>query len=538
MKVKEQCSVLIVGAGPTGLTAAIELSRHGIACRIIDKLPAAVQTSNALAIQARTLEIWQQQGILPQALQHGYKVENINVFAGSQQIIQFQVDQIHLPSPYPFLLALSQHQTETILTAHLKSHYKTSIERSAQLIDLQITNHRVIAHYQTPHETKSIEAQWLIACDGSHSTVRRLSNLTFKGKELTQHFIMADLNIEGNLLEHGVYGFLAPQGVIAMLPLQKNFYRLICDVTRDQQLFQSKTPQLDDFIRLAKERCPIDVRFSNPQWLTGFWIHARVMEQFRHGRLFFAGDAAHVHSPFGGQGMNTGIQDAHNLAWKLALVINNKAPESLLDSYQQERHPVAHKIVSQTTAATRFISLKSAWLQWLRNHLFKWITRSKKFRYQFLLQASQLGIVYSQSAICQQDITGKNFKDSPQASQRFPFIESLQSLFDTTKFQLLLLPSLNPSDDEIKNLTVLAQSIEQQYGEFITTSFITTTHQITNWNGNVYKDQNNTIHQLLGATSQNNLYLVRPDRYISYRNQPIQIEKLQHYLQTKLFKHS
>jgi len=430
-------TVLIIGAGPTGLTMACELARRGIACRIIDQRVEPIKTSNALAVHARTLEVWQDMGLIEEALSEGHILHGFNIYANGKRIVRIRLN--HIDSPYPFVLSLPQAKTEELLTHYLQ-RYDVAVERGVSLTELNQNDNVVrVTLTQTDDKTEEVETQWLIACDGGYSHVREQLGLPFEGVDLPEHFVMADLYVQsetkksprqsaGNstrLNNDEINAFFSKEGPFAIIPMTaQGFSRVLAEVSSDSELSNAKSVTLKDFERLAKERCPVPLELSEPDWTSTFWTHRRISEQYRVNRVLLAGDCAHLHSPAGGQGMNTGIQDAYNLAWKLALVIENKTSERLLDSYEPERRPVAQEVLKETTWMTHLVSINMPILQRVRNTALALITQHRKIREHFAEQIAEINFDYCDSPIVQEytekEKTRPRFLKGPKAGQRAP----------------------------------------------------------------------------------------------------------------------
>lgn len=371
-------NILIVGAGPTGLTMAYLLKHKGINCRIIDKLADPISTSNALAVQPSTLELWEKIGLIDSALERGKKLVALNLFDEGGKIASANFQSLKME--FPFVLSLPQNETEKMLADKI-AELGGKIERPVELLSFTTESDHVLAKLSTGEQIKT---HWLIGCDGGHSVVREQLNIAFEGENLPEYFIMTDAIIESEFEDDQLYAFLSPDGPFAIIPAGKKYSRLIFEVTShpiDQ-------PTIDDFASLANTRCPVPIKIIDAPWRTAFRVHRRLADHYRVDRCFLVGDAAHLHSPVGGQGMNTGIQDAYNLSEKLAEVILHGTPDTLLDQYQKERQPVAKKVLRVTTFGTKMISMRSPWLQRLRNLLIKLMLSNQALRRRFVRMIS------------------------------------------------------------------------------------------------------------------------------------------------------
>lgn len=518
--------VLIVGAGPSGLTMALELQRHGIPFRIIDKKIKPVPTSNALAAQTRTLEVWDDENLISAALTRGMPIYNFNGYANNKKIIDLNFKTI--PSAFRFLLSISQHQTESMLLDRLQQK-NILVEMNVELVDFS-EGKRIAAVLRHPDGSfEDIQTSWLIACDGSHSIIRTKLNVPFVGKELPQHFILADVKIKSDLPPNSVNAFFSDQGPFALIQFDKDYYRIIAEVTHHPEFKTAKNISLDQLQQLARERCPLPLALSEPIWTSGFWIHERMIHSFSKENIFFMGDAAHIHSPVGGLGMNTGIQDAYNLAWKLAMVIQNKAPAKILSTYQTERVPVAKTVLRNTTMLTRIVTLHNSLLCRLRNFMIAQLLKNEKNRQKMLANMTQLTIRYSDNLLVKECLPKAK---GPHAGSRMLYSSdpSSSDLMNHTRGieHCLLFFTANEMD--------LTQSIQLK-------NVIATTHpglckfilihkhnSISSWTDINILDVDNTLHELYHARYPC-IYLVRPDKVIGFRGTMRDSEKLTHYLQ-------
>ena len=382
---------------PTGLTMAVELQRRGVPFRIIDKTTKPVPTSNALAAQTRTVEIWKEQGLLADAISRGNKIVGLNVYTQERKLAR--LDFANLSSNEKYILAIAQHQTEAMMIEYLQKQ-QINVEMNVELTDLHELAAGVnVSLRHADGKTENLATDWLIACDGGHSVVRTQANIEFEGKELPQHFVLADIKAKTDLAADEFYIFLSKQGLLLFVSYDNEQSRIIAEVTHDPDLSGATSLTYEQVQRLAEKRCPFKLEFPEPIWTSGFWIHEHMANEFRRNRIFLAGDAAHIHSPAGGQGMNTGIQDAYNLAWKLALVIQQKAHPVILDSYFQERAPVAKAILRNTTLLTRMMTSRNALLCAVRNFVLWQAAKISKITKKIEDNVTELAIHYSSNLL-------------------------------------------------------------------------------------------------------------------------------------------
>ena len=369
--------VMIIGAGPTGLSLAIECVRYNLSCRIIDQSPTPTTYSKAIAIQARTLETFQRMGIHKRFLASGIQIKASNIHCGHKKYALVNLQ--HIASPFPFVLSIEQSKTEQILTDYLQE-LGCSVERPTCLISYQEKEGSIFV--RTDKEV--IQAKYLIGCDGAHSTVRKAMGCTFEGKTFSDIFSLADVKIGWDRAPNELQVFLESDGIMAVFPLpEKDRYRLIFQLKRLRGLFhpnlpiehgivQSEeiaSPTLPEIQQLLSSYTQEAITVSDPRWIANFHINSRLSNRYRKNNIFLAGDAAHIHSPVGGQGMNTGIQDAFNLAWKIAYVHQQLSNSSLLDTYEEERHCLGKKLLKGTERASTMATLHSPLLLFVRNHL-------------------------------------------------------------------------------------------------------------------------------------------------------------------------
>ncbi|MBE9168626.1 FAD-dependent monooxygenase [Pleurocapsales cyanobacterium LEGE 06147] len=403
---RNKTDVLIIGAGPTGLTMACELLRRGLNCRLIDKAEEPSQTSKALGVHSRTLEVFEDMGISKQLIDRGLQVKGINVHAESKNLLHLHLSFQTLHVPYPYVLSVPQSETERQLILLLQS-LGGEVERSKELIDLQQNGTRVTALVRDNDEntniTEEISTNWLIGCDGARSQVRKTLNLQFEGSTYEEEFLLADVDLDWNKSHDEIHVWFHEYGPWVVIPLpQLNQWRLIVAFT-DKAAEAVPEASTELLQQLMRERTgDTTTTISNPVWMSNFRIHRRLVNRYRQGCVFLAGDAAHIHSPVGAQGMNTGIQDAYNLAWKLALVINNEASTSLLDTYEAERRPVAKSVLAATDVPTRLLTTQNPALRFVRDRLLLQLLSLELIQPLVVKKIAELDIHYRNSSLSQE----------------------------------------------------------------------------------------------------------------------------------------
>ncbi len=359
--------VLVVGAGPTGLTAAGDLARAGRSVTVLERWATANPSSRAFAVMARTLEVLDARGLAEDMLTEGQHAQRIRIFGDAR------LDLTHLDSRYRFVLITPQTNVDAALAGYGEAQ-GADIRRGIEVVDL-VQDEAGVTVTARAHDGAGplmrIRSKYVIGADGAHSTVRRLIGAEFPGKTLLSSVVLADVKLThgpddglklGNTRQ--VFGFLAPYG---RGDADGAWYRaMVWD--RDHQVPDTEPVDNAEVIEVLNRAFNADVGVLEISWKSRFHCDERQVAQYRHGRVFLAGDAAHVHSPVGGQGMNTGIQDAANLAWKLAAVLGG-ADDSLLDSYQDERHPIGRRVVLQSGVMTRAVTLYPRLARAMRNLL-------------------------------------------------------------------------------------------------------------------------------------------------------------------------
>jgi 2-polyprenyl-6-methoxyphenol hydroxylase-like FAD-dependent oxidoreductase len=393
--------VLIAGAGPIGLVLALWLTRLGISVRIIDKTAEAGTTSRALAVQSRTLEFYRQIGVADAVVDAGVTIAGINLWVRGSKAARVPFRQIGEDlSPFPSALVFPQDAHEQLLIERLQA-VGVTVERQTELLHFEQARDGVSAMLRQPDGTEvSCRANYLAGCDGARSVVREVLGFTFPGGTYTQRFYVADVDAEGPVTDHELHIDLDDADFLAVFPLKgKGRVRLVGTVREPAD--ESSELTFDDVSPRAIAQLRLGIAKVN--WFSTYRVHHRVSPFFRWERAFLLGDAAHIHSPAGGQGMNTGIGDAVNLAWKLAAVLNHQAADSLLDTYEVERIRFARRLVATTDRGFTLATSTGAFARQVRTRLIPLIA-PLLFRWpplrRFLFRTmSQIGINYRHSAL-------------------------------------------------------------------------------------------------------------------------------------------
>jgi 2-polyprenyl-6-methoxyphenol hydroxylase-like FAD-dependent oxidoreductase len=414
--------VLVVGAGPTGLTLAAQLQAFGATVRIVDRQLDRVHESRALAVQPRTLEVLRGLGVVQELVERGNDAVWVQLHAGGRTV-RVRLFGLGLDdTAFPFLLFVSQAVTEQILLDHLVG-CGVQVERGVELVGFHADPEVVTGTLRHGDgRIEQVRARYLVGCDGAHSTVRRGAGIAFQGGAYPQTFVLADLEVDG-LDRDAAHAFVDAVGIVLFFPLGwPASWRLLAMHPTFQGRREPARPSLGELQALADAITGDGVRLHDPVWQTYFGLQHRHAARYRAGRIFLAGDAAHVHSPAGAQGMNTGIQDAWNLGWKLALVTRGVAAEALLDSYDAERRPVGGLVVRFTDRAFSVTTSTNPLLRALRTRLVPRVLplalRFDRALASGFRTVSQLNIGYRSSPAVQEGRPA--LRRGPKAGDRLP----------------------------------------------------------------------------------------------------------------------
>ena len=434
--------VLIVGAGPTGLVLAFWLAESGVKPRIIDKRSGPGEASRAMAVQARTLEFYEQLGIASEVIESGIKMESATVRRNGRAIAQLRLGDIGLGmSPFPFALSFPQDDHEQLLVRKL-SGIGVSVEWNSELVDFEQDHEKVRCTIRTPEGVADTNHLYLCGCDGAHSTVREQLGIGFGGKSSEHRFYVADAYAKGAATDGGVNICLGAKMFCAVFPVRS---RDTCRLVGILPAAIASKPKVDfEDIKSDIERIA-GITVDSLHWMSTYGVHHRVAERFSDGRVFIAGDASHIHSPAGGQGMNTGIGDAVNLAWKIAMVVKGQAEPSLLSTYQEERIPFARLLVKSTDRAFSFISNQDS-IGWVTRRLLlpfvaPIITRLRFVRRLMFRTVSQVRIEYRHSTL------SRGGSSSIRAGDRLAWVSGLSNFkpLATRTWHIHVYGKINPA---------------------------------------------------------------------------------------------
>jgi 2-polyprenyl-6-methoxyphenol hydroxylase-like FAD-dependent oxidoreductase len=384
--------VLIVGAGPVGLFLANECARRGLRWRLVETRSSQSEHSKALAIFPRTLEIFDMAGVVDPFLEKANRVTSVAVVTHERTLAHMRFTPEE--TPYPFVAMVPQDATERLLVEELGRkggavEYETTFVSAAEQGDcVNVTLDR-------KGEPIKLTASFVVGCDGAHSAVRHLLSLPFEGAEYEDSFMLADIETNETLPADEMQLCPSEQGPVAIFPMSATRRRIVAIIEN----IEGDAPSLDLVRKVLAQRAPSGIEARALHWSSYFRIHHRQVAQLRVGRIFIAGDAAHIHSPFGGQGMNTGLHDVWNLVWKLDLVLHGRGNERLLESYSVERRPVIKQVIETTDFLTKALGTPSKLAQNLRNAVIPMVSRLAPFQHAFVHRLSELGIAYRGSSI-------------------------------------------------------------------------------------------------------------------------------------------
>jgi len=360
----DNTQILIAGAGPVGMTLALALSRQGAKVRIVDKSASRTDKSKALVMWPRTLELFDIEGCVKSFLDAGMQGHRVRIASDGKNLLQ--ANFALAKSSFPYALMIPQSETERVLEEQLASR-GVRVERNTELESFVDDGDGVSATLLGQDGTvEEVRVAYLAGCDGAHSVVRKGIGAEFTGSAEPSGWILADMMLDGDVAPDEILINWTRHGVLAIFPIVGNRYRVIADVPPDEG--DVSTPlELDRVQKVLDERGPGGLRAHDPFWLSRFRINERKVHEYTKGRCFLVGDAAHIHSPAGGQGMNTGMQDAFNLAWKLAMAVNGQAGTKLLATYSQERSAIGDQVLRNASVLTHVATVGNPFLQKLRN---------------------------------------------------------------------------------------------------------------------------------------------------------------------------
>ena len=518
-----QTKVLIIGAGPTGLMMASQLARFGVDFIIVDQKSTITDKSKALAVQARTMEAYQQMGISEAAIEQGMIGRAVNFVINGKQLRRIDLSNIGEGlSPYPYITMLEQSKNEALLNNFIEEKGNGVLWNTSFDSFTQNENHVTAILNHKDGEQLTIQADWMIGADGASSPVRKQLGMTFKGDTHEQTFFVADVQLTWKFEGHELFICLDKNNFMACFPMiGAGHFRLVGAVP--VSLLNKPDLSFEDVLVDLLPKLNFDLQLQNVRWFATYKIHHRVVNDFQRGRCFLAGDAAHIHSPAGGQGMNTGLMDAYNLAWKLALVVQEKASPKLLKTYNEERLPFANQLVNTTDTAFEAIVSNNPLIQFFRLNILptvvKTVTSFETPRKLAFKTVSQIGLNYRKASLNRNHEDGNFTSKAPKAGDRFPYFPTK----DGTTFDWLKGTSFKVLYFYDRENTAVAQHLGN-YLEFSKLDIQLLT---------LAKKDDTTIFDDLGIR-QSALFIIRPDMYIGYRSSSVDLEDLEIYFEQHL----
>lgn len=527
--------VIVAGAGPTGMLLAAELARRSVSVNLVDKRGGPAEHSRALGIMPRTMEMFETLGLIDELLTHGHRVYGIRIYGKEQQRVA-ELDLRSLPTHYPFMLLLPQTRTEAILRHHLKES-GVEIQWGSEVRSFLEDREGVRVSLQSALGVQDIFCAYLAGCDGAHSIVRKGAGLEFKGQAYQQNWLLADVSLEPRLDPKFMHLFICPTGPIIFFPLPKNVWRIVA--MRPGTVQDARLATLDKIAELFEQNQLGHLRPHRPLWVAGFAIHHRHTDHLRKGRVFLCGDAAHIHSPAGGQGMNTGLGDAFNLGWKLAAAVKGAGSDDLLDSYEKERLPVIEGVIELTDRMTRMITATAGPAVWIREWVMPFAAKLGMGR-RMGERLSQLHVGYPHSPAVLPDarrkppmiLVGSRIPSMPLKNLHAGREATLLDLLSRGRLVLLLFPDGTMRTGELRRITARAGPVDwhwvlragQSHGE------------ICEEDG-AWMDPEGGVRAVLGDPHHASWALLRPDGFLMARGAVCENSKLAEFL-NRLFRGS
>ncbi|TCO11075.1 FAD-dependent monooxygenase [Natronoflexus pectinivorans] len=519
--------VLIVGAGPTGLMMACQLALHQVSFRIIDKNTASSQNSGALIVQARTLEIFEQLGIASEAITEGIIADKIDVLYNGEKIASTSIKDIGRNlSQFPFLLMLEQSKTEQLMLKFLEKH-GCNVERNVRLNSFEEDENRIITGVTMPDGyEQTITSKYLIGADGSRSAVRNSLNIPFNGISYPMPIFIIDCGFISRFSSEVIYFDFSKKSVAGFFPLRNQRWRV--DGSFPGKAKKTNNITLETVTKGLRNWNNLNFDLHNTEWFSVSHSQQKYARNIRIGNCFLAGDSAHVNTPVGAQGMNTGLQDAHNLAWKMAFVLKQKANPELLDSYSTERLGISKGFAQYADAIFRLVTNTNLAVRLFRTfvlksffkRIFPKLENNEKSRLMFFKSISQIDIHYKPNYNTYKDLEKPFSRETPKPGYRLPYIDFTYENKNTNSHQIL-----NASAYTLlvfaEELTPEIQSISDKYE--LTTVLLK------------HLPETDTIYKILGI-AHTGYYLIRPDMYIEIRSATTDTENLNSHLNRLLLK--
>ena len=552
--------VLVVGAGPTGLTLGCDLRRRGLDCRVVDRATTHHTWSRGKGLQPRSLEVLDDLGIAGAAVAAGRSHHRLRLYAGGRLALDLDVPA-RPPQPgvpYPNLVVLPQWRTEQVLRDRLTSLGGT-VELGRELVDLSQDDDGVTATLadRSTGAVEHVRASLVVGCDGGHSRVRALTGIPMRGDSHEEHFVLGDVEIDGLPADGSSFAWFDDDRYLAADPLDGHGTWQVQASVRPDAAGHLETASLELFQRLFAERGFPEVELRNATWLSDFTPRVAIVDRYRAGRVLLAGDAAHVHSPAGGQGMNTGIQDAYNLGWKLDAVLRRRADHRLLDTYQEERMPVARAVLKGSDLGHSAVFSPHPVMTLLRDRVLVPALRLPAVQAAMLDRVAELDVGYRDSSLSRErDSVGLSgdgesagvldhvrFRHGPRAGDRAPDAHGIRAddgaptrlfdLFRGTHSTLLLFDGPAGTETGYDRLAATARRVRDALGTDVRAHVVVPADRRPAGldDVDVLLDPDRDAHRRYAAAAES-LYLVRPDGYVAFRSQPAAADPVLEHLRS------
>lgn len=535
---------LIIGAGPTGLALAGDLLRHGMKVRIIDRAHEPTNLSKAVVLMPRTLEEFAARRLAEEAIRLGEKTTSLTTYCHGHVIFHSEYDK--LSTDYSFLINIPQASTESVLRGYVGRH-GGQVEWDTDLLSFEENADGVSATIKLPDgSTEVVRTHYLIGCDGAHSVVRHALGFEFHGAAYRDTWLLADVKIDWRLPHGHTYLFFLENGLFSVFPMPDERYRIYVVEPLNEKL--GRSPTLEEFQVIADRFVCDGCVLSDPHWLAEFHCHHRKVKHYSRGRVHLAGDAAHVHSPETGLGMNTGIQDAFNLAWKIAWVRKGWASENLLLSYDAERSFVGQQVVALSDFTHKVWARFGKLAEIIREPMWRFFNNYYAHHTDKLEEAMQIRIHYpagpyvvshgkpehAHTAVAPVEAGMRlvNGKLQPAAGSPAEATD-LFNLFDASKFRLLIFTGAHPSAQTVGNVKALLEAVRPHavYVQPLIVFGGQNASAFTELTPDVFIDPTLDLH-FQYAAQKGATYLVRPDLYVGYNAYGFDVKQLKNYLGT------
>ena len=498
--------VLIVGAGPTGLTTAIELARRNINLRIIERRTKPSTRSKALVVHARTLEFMDILGVADEMVRRGYTSPGIDFSSNAKKPLR--ANMYRLDTRFPFILVLPQAETEAILEARLND-FGIEVERGHSLTGFKQTETGVTSTVESIQDGKlEIKSFYLVGADGSKSVVRKTLELPFEGSSYDWTAFLGDVQLKGHHAEGGTEQHSNNRGLAFIVPFDDGSHRIVT-IDRNYQgnddTRELKLEELQESISAILEK---PVELSEPKWLSRWGASLRLAPTYRIGRAFMGGDAVHTHSPAGGQGLNTGVQDAFNLGWKLALAVEGTAPKTILNTYNNERHAIGKKVLRTSDFLLKSLLLRQPILRKLRTTLFQLLIPLPLVQRNLALNLSGLGISYKTGT---GELGGKRIPDMELMTAKHELVR-LYDLLSFPGYTMLLFIDPDRAQQERDKIERLIRYADDRLKPQIVLN--NGLPELHNFQANTLVDYRGDLETKLGSKT-GRIILIRPDGYVA-----------------------